>query len=80
MASAFQGGEHVPLGTTMVGEGSMRREVPAAEAEKWQAFNDACKARGPDAGAEVLRQYGHQMDGIADTELLGGRGPQTNPI
>ena len=38
MASAYSGGETQPLGTTTIGDRHHRVEVPAAEAEKWQAF------------------------------------------
>lgn len=80
MAQAFQGGEHVPLGTTFVGPREARIEVPADEAEKWQAF-EADLARGGN-GLDVLRQYGHPLGGTAgDYEYDAGAGaPATTPI
>lgn len=81
MAQAFQGGEQVPLGTTTIGPG--RTEVPADQAEMWSEFESALKASGgrAEAGADVLRRYGHQMDGIVDHEPIpGANGPSITPI
>jgi hypothetical protein len=80
MASAFRGGENTPLGSTFVGPREARIEVPADEAEKWQAF-EADLARGGN-GLDVLRQYGHPLGGTAgDYEYDTGAGaPATTPI
>lgn len=61
MASAFQGGEHTPLGTTFVGDAGQRIQVPADEAEKWQEFQAALN-RGEN-GMDVLRRYDHPLSG-----------------
>lgn len=81
MAQAFQGGEHVPTGTTYVGPREARIEVPADEAEKWQAF-EADLARGGN-GLDVLRQYGHPLGGTepGGYEYAPDAGaPVTSPI
>lgn len=81
MASAVRGGETVPLGTTVVGSGAVKVEVPAEQAPMWQAFEAAAKTGNFQGAAEILRSHGHQMDGIADVEALPGSGvANTSPI
>ncbi len=81
MARAFQGGESAPIGAVAVGEGMARHQVPAEEAEMWQAFEAKVKAGDMQGGAEVLRTFGRDLSGIEDIEMAqGAGGPQTQPL
>lgn len=81
MASAVQGGERSPLGTTFVGQGAARHEVPAEEAEMWQDIEKAVSSGSPQSFqkvADILRQHGHDV-GVGQTEPLH-TSPNTVPL
>lgn len=81
MAAAFNGGEHAPLGTSFIGDKSMRREVPADQAPMWEEIEKAARNQDYAGIAETLRSYGHEVgDGSEAQPMPGAGAPQTNPI
>jgi hypothetical protein len=80
MAQGMSGGEFAPVGRTTVGPPDRQTEVPAEEAEMWEAFVKAAQEGKGDFGqaANILRSYGRET-GTEGTEMLNSS-PVTNPL